>query len=195
MNAKRESQLGVVKDPKVIENEAEDASLHPIFTRDPSDWMQYLHKEVCVSTVDGNSHTGRVYTIDPVSETIVLVKLQEDEMKLEMLIGHAVDSVVVLDENTGEYPEKFDRIFKPEEVIQFSQKDLEKRKSQVKTWLLKNRIPVEMTGANMDTLSISDALFIEPPYTVDSCRCTNEIMLGKIQGLIRNMPSDVEEWQ
>lgn len=85
-------------------------------------------------------------------------------------------------------------MFRPPEVEALSEEELEKRKNVLKSWLLKNRLPVQVAGNNGELLSISDALFIEPPYGVENCRSTNEIILGRIQGLIKNMPSDQEEW-
>ena len=48
----------------------------------------------------------------------------------------------------------------------------------------------QVSADNEEVLSISDALYIEPPYSVESCRSTNEIVLGRVQGLIKNMPEN-----
>jgi gem associated protein 6 len=57
--------------------------------------------------------------------------------------------------------------------------------------LLKNRLPVEING---ELLNVAEALVIQPPYGSENCVSTNEIILGKIQGLIKNMPADQDEW-
>ena len=46
---------------------------HPIYTHDPSDWMKLIHCFVSVDTEDGGQHQGYVYTVDPVSESLVLI--------------------------------------------------------------------------------------------------------------------------
>ena len=171
--------------------------LHPIFKKDPEEWMKYVHKEVCVSTTQGAEHTGWVYTIDPVSETVVLVQFDntgENQTKLEMIIGHAVQSIRVLNDDVEAHREELEKLFQTEGMLSLTPEELQKKRQLVKSWLLKNRMPVEVSGSNGEVLSISDALFIEPPYGPQNCRSTNEIILGRIQGLLKNMPSDVEDW-
>ena len=53
--------------------------LHPIFTKDPVEWMDFVHKEVCITTSVDTTHTGWVYTIDPVSQSIVLVRFPHED--------------------------------------------------------------------------------------------------------------------
>lgn len=167
---------------------------HAIFNTDPAEWMQYIHKEVCVCTTRGTSHSGWVYTIDPVSQTIALIRLQDDAKELEFVMGHAVKSIFVLDSDTEKKRSFLEKLFQSGEMLSISPEELKKRKDMVKSWLLKNRIPVSVTGEHKDILCISDALFIEPPYNASNCRSTNEIILGRVQGLIKNIPPDVQEW-
>ena len=70
---------------------------HPIFYTDPSEWMNYIGKEVCVTIETGESHTGWVYTVDPVSQSVVLVRFNNDDDKInvKVVMGHAVQSIVV----------------------------------------------------------------------------------------------------
>ena len=51
-----------------------------------------------------------------------------------------------------------------------------------------------MGGTKGELLTLADALVIHPPYGEDNCFSTNEIILGKIQGLIKNMPAGQEQW-
>ena len=178
---------------QMMENEV-NGNMHPIFTRDPEDLMQYLNKQVCVLKEDGKEVTGWVYTIDPVSESYVLMSFTDEKTQLDIVMGPSVRQVSILDENSETYRKRIEAMFRPPEVQALSEEEMEKRKNILKSWLLKNRLPVQVTGNNGELLSISDALFIEPPYGVENCRSTNEIILGRIQGLIKNMPSDQEEW-
>ena len=172
-----------------------DSEDHVIFKTDPIEWLQYVHKEVFVSTFRGTSHRGWVYTIDPVSQTIALVQFPgRNEIELEMVMGHAVTSIMVMDDNTEKHKKTLEKLFQAAEAKSISPEELKNRRAMVKSWLLKNRIPVSLTGENNDVLCISDALFIEPPYGAQNCRSTNEIILGRVQGLIKNMPPDVKDW-
>lgn len=56
-------------------------------------------------------------------------------------------------------------------------------KEKVKTWLLKNMIPVEEKG----DLLILDTLEIHPPYDAESCFSSNLIVLDRIQNLLKGM--------
>ncbi|XP_033747412.1 gem-associated protein 6-like [Pecten maximus] len=172
----------------------EDVQKHPIFHKDPEQWMQYINKEVLVVTEDESEWTGWVYTVDPVSENIVLFVFEEDRTKMEVVMGHAIRTITILNSETQTHKDKFDQLFKTAEQRSFSEEEIEKRRHVLKLWLVKNLLPVSATGDNGEILSISDAVFIEPPYGPDNCRSTNEIILGRIQGLIKNMPADHESW-
>ena len=169
--------------------------LHPIFVKDPVEYMQYIGKEICIATEDGGSYTGRCYTIDPVSQSVVLAKFDgESVSSMQIIMGHCVRNIVVLDDDDKRYKHQLDALFKNPAALELSPQEVEQKRTRLKAWLLKNRIPVEVSGDNKDILSISGALFIEPPYEADNCRSTNEIILGRVQGLIKNMPKDVDEW-
>ncbi|XP_041362767.1 gem-associated protein 6-like [Gigantopelta aegis] len=172
----------------------EGNEVHPVFHKDPEDWMQYVYKQVRVLTADGVEHIGWVYTIDPVSETFVLVQFVDDQPQLDILMGHAVTKVIVIDENTEAHKEKLDCLFRPDMFPAMSSEDVKKQQMLVKSWLDKNRVPVQVSGVGDELLMISDALVIEPPYGVGNCCSTNEIILSRIQGLLKNMPENLDEW-
>ena len=179
----------------MAESESSASDVHPIFVTDPVQLMNYVYKEICVTTEDGETHVGRCYTVDPVSQSVALVKFVDDEVhKLKLIMGHCVQNITVLDEDTEKYRSQFDDLFKYKSDADMSPEKLRKLKRKLKAWLLKNRIPIEETGENSDTLSLSDALTIQPPYGPENCCSTNEIILGKVQGLIKSMPSDVDDW-
>ena len=64
------------------------------------------------------------------------------------------------------------------------------KKNRVKDWLTANRIPVEVSGINSDVIEVAGkALIIKPPYDVENCFSLNEIILKKVQQLLRNRES------
>ncbi|XP_052815931.1 gem-associated protein 6-like [Mya arenaria] len=173
-------------------NEAED--LHPIFTKDPEEWMQFVYKKVSLVTDDGVEHVGLVYTVDPVSETFVLVNFDGEDVKVNIVVGHCVKAVSVLIEDSEMYKQRLDRLFRPIAASKMTEEEIRNQQTVVRMWLLKNRLPVEVSGPQGENLSVAEALVIQPPYGPDNCVSNNEIILGKIQGLIKNMPSDQHEW-
>lgn len=174
--------------------EQEPPKTHPIFEKDPGEWIQHVYKEVCVTTEDGNQHTGWVYTIDPVSDAVVLVKFNDHDLGLKVVMGHSVQSIVVVGDNTELHKAELDQLFKPKQVFSISPEEVKQRQERLLSWLHKNRIPIKVTKEDPEVLNLSDALYIDPPYGAENCRSTNQIILGKIQGLIKNIPKDIEDW-
>lgn len=171
------------------------SGIHPIFHRDPANYMQYIYKEVCIQVKDGTSHTGHLYTVDPVSESMVLVRINEGKLiGLELIMGHAIEGIIVLEEDTELWHKELNALFKVNMHNKISPEELNKQKERLKHWLLKNLLPVEESTERTDVLNLSDALYIEPPYGPENCHSTNEIILGRVQGLIKNMPKDVDDW-
>ena len=168
--------------------------LHPIFTKDPQQWIGLVHKLVQVTTEDGQEHEGFVFTVDPVSESIVLLRSTQPDskdfasMSLKLLPGAAVRDVTVLSENVDtEVKSEFDRLFRPASSKTLSQEELGQRKLHLKQWLEKHRLPVSLSPDGQ-ALIVAEALTILPPFSEESCLSTNEIILSRIRTLIRDMP-------
>ena len=170
---------------------------HPIFTTDPAEHVQYVHKQVRVDTKDGQEHIGWVYTVDPVSQCVVLATLTDngDTIKsLTMLMGHAVKNITVLDADTKKHKEQLDKLFYCDLTNHMAPEEVSTRQQNLRSWLLKNRLPVTIKDSDPDVLNVADVLKIHPPYGPDNCISTNEIILGRIQGLIKNIPKDQDSW-
>ncbi|XP_012271829.1 gem-associated protein 6 isoform X2 [Orussus abietinus] len=165
---------------------SEDSSKfsHRVFNNDPLEFQGYVNKKVIVTARDSSVHTGIVYTVDPVSESVVLVTSEENsELRLKVILGHAVETIEVSSEPGRIIPELF-----AAPTIKMSQPELAERKRAVKELLSNNRFPVEEEN---DVLRIKGVLSIEPPYVPASCICTNEIILRRIQSLLSQAPDSV----
>ncbi len=113
-------------------------------------------------------------------------------------MGHAIKSVTILyevEENLlEEHKERLDKLFTKSTLQrEYSSQDLLQRKLELKLWLERNRVPVQESGENGELLSISDALFIQPPYEAENCISTNEIILGRVQALINSKPNNSDQ--
>ena len=109
-------------------------------------------------------------------------------------MGHAIKSIAItseVDEHLLEdHKAWLDRISSKSTLqTDYSEEDLVRRKTELKAWLQRNHIPVQESGDNGELLSISDALFIQPPYGAENCVSTNEIILGRVQALINSKPA------
>ncbi|KAK3713116.1 hypothetical protein RRG08_036728 [Elysia crispata] len=171
--------------------------LHPIFTKDPKEWMGLVHKQVQVTTEDSQQHEGFVFTVDPVSESIVLLKSTQPDSKdfttasLKLLPGASVKTVIVLSKEIDPHVKnEFDGLFRPASSKVLNEEDMGVRKVQLKQWLEKHRLPVSLSPDGQ-ALIVAEALTVLPPFSEDSCLSTNEIILSRIRTLIRDMPCEV----
>ncbi|XP_014218448.1 uncharacterized protein LOC106646820 [Copidosoma floridanum] len=69
--------------------------LHKIYANDPVLFKNYVNKRLSITTIDGRVHTGIVYTVDPASESIVIMEPLEGEktMNIKIIMRLAVKSV------------------------------------------------------------------------------------------------------
>jgi len=172
---------------------------HEIFKRDPAELMQYVHKRVIITTVDGVMHRGHVYTIDPVSFTFVLLMSKNEAVNTddclpntqhaEFVLGHSVRSIDILDDDGADHSAHMDLLFKSTSNTSFTEEELSKRRERLHSWLSENRFPVEVKESQPDVVSVGgDVLLIQPPYFPENCLSTNEIILSRVQSLIERMP-------
>ncbi|GFS25938.1 gem-associated protein 6-like [Elysia marginata] len=176
-------------------NSAEE--LHPIFTKDPQEWMGLVHKLVQITTDDSHQHEGFVFTVDPVSESIVLLRSTQPDskdfgtMSLKLIPGASVRDIFVLAKDVDpRVKSQFDQLFRPASSKVFNEEELGERRSQLKHWLEKHRLPVSVSPDGR-SLIVAEALTILPPFSEDTCLSTNEIILSRIRTLIRDMPCEV----
>ncbi|KAM4694125.1 gem-associated protein 6 isoform 1-T3 [Discoglossus pictus] len=162
------------------------------FNKSPLEWKTFVNKKVKILADEKNEYQGWVVTIDPVSASIVLVNFQEDQKTLvQIVMGHAVQEVEVLQEADEATTERLMCIFSTEEnTTSYSKEDLETKKLNLKTWLEQNNIPVSEQGESQRTLCVAGVLTIEPPYGPENCSSTNEIILARVQGLLESYMSN-----
>ena len=163
--------------------------VHPIFTKDPSELIKYVYKEVRVDCSDGTCYEGWVYTIDPVSESIVLASFDSSNIEIDIVLHHAIEKIVITKDDDECHRDLLDQLFLlngNDNFIDLTQ-DNSAQRDKVMDWLLKHRLPVEISKDDSSILSLSDVLYIKPPYTKDCCISTNEIVLDRVQNLLKQM--------
>lgn len=164
-------------------------------------------------------------TTTSISATSCPASTPKTSVGVSVIPGHAVVDVVVLQKDkdtdgsrSGDGPKDSDyekikaRLdalflhsknshlsFDDVETNHLSEEALLERKDKLKSWLLKNRLPVQEQQGQDDgngdekgkCLCVAGAVTILPPYGPGNCCSTNEIILSRIQNLIRNMPATV----
>ncbi|XP_037613220.1 gem-associated protein 6 isoform X2 [Sebastes umbrosus] len=153
----------------------------------PVRWLRYVNKEVKVKAGPDEERTGWLLTVDPVSASLVLVNFRaEGGATVQVVMGHAVEEVQVLQEADEETTERLQTSFLPPETSsRLDPQELRTRRRGVRSWLEKNRIPVEEDG---DELRVaSGVLIIRAPYGPEDCYSANQIILDRIQKLIQSL--------
>ncbi|XP_076173259.1 gem-associated protein 6 [Ptiloglossa arizonensis] len=148
---------------------------HNIYKSDPLLFKSYIGMEVDILTIDGITTFGIVYTVDPVSESVVLLQTCQHN-RLKIIFGHAIKNINIRSDKPCDLPELF--MNTPKNLFQSS---LEERKSAVIKMLQQNRFSVK---EEEDILTIENVLSIKPPYESRDCICANSIILGRIQNLL-----------
>uniref|UniRef100_A0A1B6JC68 AD domain-containing protein n=1 Tax=Homalodisca liturata TaxID=320908 RepID=A0A1B6JC68_9HEMI len=159
--------------------------MHRVFTNDPIHFKSLVNSIVEVETVHGSgTHKGILFTIDPVSETVILLDPVEDYLNMKIITGLNVKNIKCI--QSTNVPKIPDNLFKEDWAKYISEEELESKRIKLRDWLLKNTIPIIESGK---TLKLSDdMLIIEPPYGPEQCMSSNEIVLSKIQNLVKSMP-------
>ncbi|GCC31189.1 hypothetical protein chiPu_0009646, partial [Chiloscyllium punctatum] len=122
--------------------------------------------------------------------SIVLVNFVDTgKVSVVTIMGHAVQTVELMSEGENITKEKLSALFMPVAAKIYSNEELEQRKSSLKSWLEKNRIPVTEQGDQNKLLCVAGVLTVSPPYNPEDCNSSNEIILSRVQSLIKCNPN------
>nr|XP_046234150.1 gem-associated protein 6 [Scatophagus argus] len=150
----------------------------------PLQWIRYVNKQVMVKAGKDEAHSGWLHTVDPVSASLVLVSFRvEGAVSVQVVMGHAVEQVEVLQEADEETTERLQTVFFPQRMHGLDPEELRRRRGSIQRWLEKNRVPVKEDG---EMLRVAGVLTITAPYGPEDCCSSNEIILGRIQKLIQS---------
>lgn len=118
--------------------------------------------------------------------SLVLVDFREEgHASVQVVMGHAVEEVEVLQEADEETAERLQISFLPARTRIMDPEELRRRRGAVQRLLEKNRVPVEEEG---EKLKVAGVLIIAAPYGPEDCCSSNQIILDRIQKLIQIQP-------
>ena len=153
--------------------------------------QKFTSKKISIYLCDSSKRVGWVFAIDPVTHSVVLEEetehSTETSKKLTFVLGHSISRVVLeedVESSKGPRRQLTDFIGDAKDT-QYSQEELVKRKEDLMDWLSRNRVPCSEYSENSALLSVMGVLLVEPPYGPDCCRCSNEIVLDRVQKLIK----------
>ncbi|KAF3688239.1 Gem-associated protein 6 [Channa argus] len=149
----------------------------------PLRWFRYVNKKVKVKARKDEEVRGWLFTVDPVSASMVLVDFRENGgVLVQVVMGHAVEEVQVLQEADRRTADHLQTMFLPPRTCILEPEELNRRKGSIRRWLEKNWVPVEEDG---DELKVAGVLTIRAPYRAEDCCSSNEIILDRIQRLVQ----------
>ncbi|KAB5558882.1 hypothetical protein PHYPO_G00022360 [Pangasianodon hypophthalmus] len=152
----------------------------------PQEWWKFVNQEVKVTAQDQQQYEGFVFTVDPVSASLVLVTFEEKRSaSVRVVLGHAVRDVQLLRAGDEDTERKMRSLFIPTGSQEFSTEELVERKKDLRAWLEKNLIPVT---EEEDVLHVANVLTISAPYGPEQCSSSNEIILARVQSLVESKP-------
>lgn len=169
--------------------ESEDQ--HRVFLNKPLDLLSKLHCKVTLASVRGSKVTGGLLAVDPVTDTAVIVDFGDgDEGDLSRCQVTVVPFVNWTSLEIIDASEEFKNLVKNAQTEQsqgcdLSEEDLTTAREKVTNWLVKNGLTAVLRG---EDLVIADAVILEPPFTAESCSATNEIILSRVQHILKSMP-------
>lgn len=161
-----------------------EQSTEQFLKKDPRYFKFLINKMVEIQTIDGRTHVGRVYVVDPVSKSVVTLRAGDEISIINIYAGHAIKSLEIFDVKYGLAPQVTHN--KPIDSLntQLNEQNLIE-KTLVKTWLNMNLVNVREEGM---TLKVGDDLVIEPPYDNEHCYSSNTIILQRIRRILNNRP-------
>lgn len=115
----------------------------------------------------------------------MLVTFPEDRAHVQVVLGHAVESVEVLQDGDRGNTLHLASIFSVHGANTLSPEELRRRRESLRQWIEKNHIPVKEEG---EMLRVANVLTISSPYSVDDCCSSNEIILSRVQSLVQSNP-------
>ncbi|XP_059472918.1 uncharacterized protein LOC132195141 [Neocloeon triangulifer] len=154
--------------------------MHSIYEKDKVlDLYQHLGKVVQVSLSNKTVFEGTVFTIDPVSRSVIL--LERESGRLQILMGHAV---TLIQDCPGVNAEDVSNLLPSTNVPRGPSGGIE----AVKQWFKTHRINVEELKGGI--LVVGGAVTLCAPYVAEMCTGDNEMVVDRIREVLRRMPKD-----
>ncbi|XP_037084588.1 uncharacterized protein LOC119105084 isoform X2 [Pollicipes pollicipes] len=161
---------------------------HPVFRNDPLELKQTLYTCVALSCSDGSTHNGRVIAVDPVSESRILVSdVHSAAPVVEVVFGYSVSSSRTTDTECGDPTRQaVDSLLRRQRTEPaLSPAELLARRDHVVSWLRRHRLPVEVGEGHVTVAGVAT---VRAPYTAEQCVCANELVLQRLDALLKSMP-------
>ena len=162
---------------------------HRVFRNKPLELIKHLHCHIEIQSLRGDTVSGALVAIDPVSDTAVVVKnpssenIDDSEVTLVPFVDWGTLKVIDDSENTKK---RIRNMIKDDlgQMTDSNKDELLTRRNLVSKSLSSHGLSPILDG---DNLVIADTVIISPPYTDHSCDATNEIILARVKSLLKDV--------
>ncbi|KAA3678404.1 gem associated protein 6 [Paragonimus westermani] len=166
-----------------------------MLNRQQSTLTSLINKRVKFHCQYGRCFEGFVYTVDPNSGNCIIYPDPVEQPNSPLIIcGWAImKTEVVQFELPADVAKVFDRFSnemlsehtRNESKCFLSPEAIQARKHKLLDLFQTHQI--ELSMSEPDVLTVNNVVFINPPYTVESCTGSNIIVLNRVRKLIENL--------
>ncbi|UJR13319.1 hypothetical protein I4U23_000337 [Adineta vaga] len=164
-----------------------DDLLHDIFHFDIDTYATLINVRVQIECHGQRNYSGRVYTIDPLTQSIVLI--DDSSNRVHIVLRPDIIQLKILDRNSSD--QSFKDPFQPTTSISIqNDESVSTRLDNLRSFLSSKRIPYQEKQEDNQriTLLIQNGLVqINAPYTSETIIGTNEIVLSRIKFLLKQI--------
>ncbi|CAF0923133.1 unnamed protein product [Didymodactylos carnosus] len=173
--------------------------LHEIYSFDVERYYELLNLLVEINCIGGRQYRGRLYTVDPVTQCLVLFEIDDNNNSAHVhIIMHPDIIELIIIDDTPISSAIYDLYLKSKKTNAITDQvtslntinadAISERLNKVRTYLTSKRIPFqEKTENQLISLVIHNVVNILPPYTSESVIGTNEIVLSRIKNIIKQI--------
>nr|CDJ97427.1 gem-associated protein 6-like protein [Haemonchus contortus] len=160
----------------------------------PLTWIAHPVRVQLVVGGSDQSVDGNLYTIDPLTGSLVLVRFHNEKpWQVSWIPREGYSSVSMIDEPSPhsqrysvELADMMSNMFGMRQVEEVDANELKERRQKLLSWLRANHVDVK--ECDDGSLLIFGAARIQSPFTEDSCYCDNTIVLKRLRALVGKVP-------
>ncbi|CAL8102575.1 unnamed protein product [Calicophoron daubneyi] len=163
----------------------------------PAEWDSCISRKVRLRCKNDKVFEGFVYTVDPKSGNFVLLQTDRDPPLLAIVCSWAIKGIEILE---SELPSDVSELFQslPDRLNQgtlrtnpasadtvVSSEVVQQRRERLIEMFKSDGI--ELIEVEPGVFSVNDVVFIEPPYSVESCSGKNVLVLDRVKKLVMTL--------
>ncbi|CAF1050699.1 unnamed protein product [Rotaria sordida] len=164
-----------------------DNLLNEAFHFDVDTYATLIDNQVQIECIDQRNYSGRVYTVDPLTQSIVLI--DDTSNRVHIVLRPDIIQLKILDRNISHQLNK-DPFLPSNSTIDNQDESICDRLGKIRKFLSSKRIPFQekLEENNSITLLIQNGIVqINSPYKHENISGTNEIVLSRIKLLFKQI--------